>query len=155
MLTIIAVLFGAICVLLLLKASGSVQIHKVLLNLSAALVAIPAVGAILMMVFDPPIGSLDETGIYMKSWGIGRIAWEDIESFSVEDLGEGGPIVSFHLRNEDQYLQQANQLKQQMAGLRQGLGLGPFVIYAVNVNQPLEKLVSEMRKRVQVRARVA
>jgi hypothetical protein len=155
MLTIIAVLFGALCVFLLLKGSGSGQATQVLRYWLDALIAIPAVISISMIILDPSIGNVDETGILMKSWGIGRIAWTDIESYSVDDPGEGGRIISLHLRNEHHYLSKANQLKRQMVRLRRSFGLGPFVIYESNVNQPLDKLVAEIGRRVSVRARVA
>ena len=152
LLTGVAILFGAVCAYLLVRGAEADSVGNTITFYFGVAAVVPVLIAITLIIRNPPIGKLDDAGVWLKSWGIGPIAWKDVESYGVDDPGEGGPIVSLYLRNEDDYIDAANGYKRQMARIRRSHGLSSFVIYAANTDQSLATLVAEISKRVPVRA---
>ncbi|MBX3696064.1 MAG: hypothetical protein KF790_12940, partial [Steroidobacteraceae bacterium] len=155
MLVFIAALCGAGCAFLLLKGASEDHIGKVFAFSLGVVAAIPTVVSMVMVLRDPVVGLINDTGILMTFWKTGPIAWADIASYSIQNPGEGGLVICLYLRNESHYLSAASLPTRLVGPLRRWIFGTSFVIYAGNIDRKLPDIETEIRKRIQVRARVA
>jgi hypothetical protein len=76
---------------------------------------------------------IDETGIYDRGLGVGKILWQDISDVQLQMSGEGR-FLSFKLKNPEFYLRRLRGSRRKTALFHRYLGLNRFNVYIGHVN---------------------
>jgi hypothetical protein len=144
----LATLGGACLIFLLYTSITAGHTGRMAALVSAPFVAAILVWCLVVVIRKPIIGGVDQTGIFLKSWGIGLIPWADIAFFSTGVDGEGARIIGIHLFNENAYLSRMRPFTALLSKLRKLLGFAPLVIFTSNIDVPLATLIQKLKQYV-------
>ena len=88
---------------------------------------------------------LTRVGVFDRRFGVGIIAWRDIEQFSIVTR-KGGEAVSLELMNPQRYLVRMPNFRRHFAGFMSGLGINPFVLLTDGTGLTGEQLLARIKK---------
>ncbi len=122
--------------------------------LGVALCALLLVFLLLQLLRRGPTVVIDDSGVLDVRLGVGTIAWGDISSVSITQLGHQR-CISLWLRNEDQYLSRASSLSASLSRFGEQVeGLSPFRLKFAGLTPGLDEAYARLRTRIPERAGV-
>ena len=68
---------------------------------------------------------IDDSGIYDRTIGIGKIPWSEIEGAYIRSI-QGNDFICLKLRNQDAYLDKLSSVKRSMVKANEALGFTPI-----------------------------
>ncbi|MBS1998429.1 MAG: hypothetical protein JSS86_19025 [Cyanobacteria bacterium SZAS LIN-2] len=94
------------------------------------------------------VATISESGLILRSLGLGPIPWREISSVRIETNGDGGAVLCLTLKDEAPYLRQMPLLRRVAAFLRRTMGYSSFAIYALGSKPESEAIIAEIQRRI-------
>jgi hypothetical protein len=94
-----------------------------------------------------PIVVLDESGVFDRRLGVGRIPWQDISSVSVTQI-RSQRFISLWLRNEEEYLSRFPGWKSTLGRASEKIGYSPFLLSLAGLTPGLDEAYAYIRAKV-------
>ena len=98
--------------------------------------------------------TIDENGVTDRTLGIGRIAWDDIESAYLATI-QGNGFICLELRNPEQYLAKMSKTRRSMSPLNRELGFTDFNINLSNIDAGNSEVFELVMKHVEANRRAS
>jgi len=98
-----------------------------------------------------PTVVIDDTGVFDRRWGVGRIAWQDIASVSITKV-RSRRFISLWLRNEKEYLGRVSSMRAALSRMSENVGYSPFSMNFSGLTPGLDEAYGRLRERLPERA---
>jgi hypothetical protein len=99
-----------------------------------------------------PTVVIDDTGVFDRRWGVGRIAWEDIASVSITQVRRQR-FISLWLRNQNEYLGRISTMGASLSRMSEKIGFSPFSMNFSGLTPGLDEAYARLRERLPERVR--